>query len=372
MEELLQEGAVQVEAIAGARPDWLILTLVLGGAVCAALLVHSVLMAIFRRLVGRQDEFWRKLLDQSSSLICVGLILFSLALAVPLAPLSDTGSTILRHVLTLGFIGVLTRIAQLALQLFVSLHLRRISKESKDELMTRKHVTQTRILQRIGTTVILVIGISAMLMTFDPVRQYGISLLASAGAASLVVGLSLQPMLKNVFAGIQLAITQPIRIDDSIQVQGETGTVEEITSTYVVVRTWDGRRMILPLNYFIEQPFLNMSRKNTSVTAVAIMNVDYSTPVDALRQKARELVEASPLWDRKSFAVTVTNLKETKMEVRITAGAKNSSAASELAALLREQLVTYLVENHPRALPLAALPSQQPPLDSKTKSPASS
>jgi small-conductance mechanosensitive channel len=281
----------------------------------------------------------------------MGLILFWLAVAIPLAPLSPSGTAFFRHVLVLGFIGILTRIAQLALSLFMLLHLRRVQAESQDVLLTRKHVTQTRILQRIGTSVILILGISAMLMTFDPVRQYGISLLASAGAASIVVGLALQPMLKNFFAGIQLAVTQPIRIDDSLNVEGESGTVEEITATYVVIRTWDGRRLILPLNYFIEQPFLNLTRQETTMTSVVLLYVDYSMPVTALRQKARELVEASPHWDRGSFAAQVTNLKEATMEVRIIATAKTSGAAFDLGCHLREELVAFLVENYPDSLP---------------------
>jgi len=351
MEELLQEGVDQVEAVTEALPDWLSLIIVIGGAICIALIVHAFLMSLFRRVASRQDEFWLKLINQTASLARVGLMLFFVAIAIPLAPLSPSGTNFFRHLFLIVFIGVLTRIAQLALSLFMSLHLRRVRAESQDVLLTRKHVTQTKILQRIGTSVILIIGISAMLMTFDPVRQYGISLLASAGAASIVVGLALQPMLKNFFAGIQLAITQPIRIDDALNVQGEAGTVEEITSTYVVVRTWDGRRLILPLNYFIEQPFLNMSRQNTTVTAVALLYVDYSMPVDILRKKARELVEASPHWDGGSFATTVNNLRETTMEIRVTASTASPSAASELSNHLREELVTYLVKHYPNALP---------------------
>jgi len=351
MEELLHQRADQVEAVARVIPNWLTLTFVLVAAVCIALLIHAVLMSFARRLIGRRDEFWRKLVEQTSNLMRMGLILFCLAIAAPLAPFSATGTAVFRHVLVIGFIAVLTRIAQLAFYLFMSLHLRRVQAESQDVLLTRKHVTQTRILQRIGSSVVLILGISAMLMTFDAVRQYGISLLASAGAASIVVGLALQPMLKNFFAGIQLAVTQPIRIDDSLNVEGESGTVEEITSTYVVVRTWDGRRLILPLNYFIEQPFLNLTRQQSAMTGIALLYVDYSMPVDELRQKARELVERSPLWDKGTFALQVTNLRETTMEIRVLASAANSGAAFDLGCYIREQLVAFLVENYPNSLP---------------------
>lgn len=351
MEDIVQQGVIQVEAISDAMPKWLSLMIILAVAVLVALLVHALLMCLFRHLTSRQDEFWRKLVDRSSNLMRMGLVLLALAIALPLAPFSITGASSFRHLLLLGFIAVLTRITQLALALFMTLHLRRVQVHSTDILLTRKHLTQTRILQRIGSIMIVLIGISAMLMTFDAVRQYGISLLASAGAASIVVGLALQPMLKNIFAGIQLAVTQPIRIDDSLVVQGESGTVEEITSTYVVVRIWDGRRLIMPLNFFIEQPFQNLTRQQNPLTGVVMLYLDFSVPIDQLRQKAQELVEASPLWDRGTFALDVTDLRETTMEVRVIASAANSGAAFDLRCYLREQLVSFLVENFPNALP---------------------
>lgn len=351
MEGLIHQGSVQVGVLASTVPQWLALTIVLLIPVCIALIIHALLDRLFQRLTGNRSPFWQRLGERSSNLIRAALILFFLAVAIPLAPLSATGTSVLRHALVIGFIGVLTRIMQLALSLFMGLHLRRMQAESQDVLLTRKYVTQTKILQRIGTSVILLIGISAMLMTFDAVRQYGISLLASAGAAGIVVGLALQPMLKNFFAGIQLAITQPIRIDDSLIVEGESGTVEEITSTYVVVRIWDGRRMILPLNYFIEQPFQNVTRQETALTGVVFLYVDFSVPVPPLRAKAQELVSASPLWDGKTFGLSVTDLRESTMQLRVIAGAATSGAAFELGCHIREQMASYLVENYPQALP---------------------
>jgi small-conductance mechanosensitive channel len=143
-------------------------------------------------------------------------------------------------------------------------------------------------------------------MTFDNVRQYGVSLLASAGAASLVVGLALQPMLRNLIAGIQLAITQPIRIDDALLINGEWGNVEEITSSYVVVRLWDWRRMIVPLSYFIEQPFQNWTRESSALIGTVLLYVDFTVPVDGLRHELERIVKASPLWDKRVVNLQVT------------------------------------------------------------------
>jgi small-conductance mechanosensitive channel len=188
-------------------------------------------------------------------------------------------------------------------------------------------------------------------MTFDGVRQYGISLLASAGAAGIILGLALQPVLKNLIAGIQIAVTQPIKIGDSLIVEGDFGTVEDITATYVVVRTWDMRRLVVPLSYFIEQPFQNWTRQSTNLLGTAMLYLDYSTPIDKLRAKAKEIVENSPLWDRSSFALQVTDFRERTMEVRVLVSASNGGRLFELRCLLREQLIAFLQAEYPQSLP---------------------
>ena len=190
-----------------------------------------------------------------------------------------------------------------------------------------------------------------MLMTFDAVRQYGISLLASAGAAGLVVGLALQPLLKNLFAGIQLAITQPIRIDDVLVVEGEWGRVEEISSTFVVIRIWDMRRLIVPLSYFIEQPIENWTREGSQIIGVVPLYLDYKAPIEAIREKARELVEGSKYWDGQVFSVQVTDASASTIKVRTIASAHNSSDVWDMRCMLREELIGFLQKEHPDALP---------------------
>ncbi len=218
------------------------------------------------------------------------------------------------------------------------------------------HVTEdcravSEILQRVGEFMILVIGLSTLLMTFDGVRQYGVSLLASAGAAGLIAVLALQPVLKNIFAGIQLAVTQPIRIDDALLVEGEWGNVEEITSTYVVMRLWDWRRLILPLSYFIEKPFQNWTRESAALIGTVMIYLDHRAPIQTIRAKVQEIAEGSKLWDRQVMAVQVTDFREHVMEVRILVSARTSPRAFDLRCEVREKLIAFLQEEHPYALP---------------------
>jgi small-conductance mechanosensitive channel len=223
--------------------------------------------------------------------------------------------------------------------------------DAADNLLARKHVTQIGILRRTLVTLVVVITVAAALMTFEPVRQYGVSLFASAGVAGLVIGLAARPMLSNLIAGIQLAMTQPIRIGDAVLLENEFGTVEEITATYVVVRLWDWRRLIVPLAYFIEKPFQNWTREGGAILGSVHLHLDYSAPVDRIRARAKELVEQSKLWNGQVFNVQVTDTKPETMEVRVLVSADSSGQAGDLRAELREKLIAFLQQEHPGALP---------------------
>jgi small-conductance mechanosensitive channel len=178
-----------------------------------------------------------------------------------------------------------------------------------------------------------------------------VSLFASAGVAGIVVGLAARPLLSNLIAGLQIAVTQPIRIDDVVIVEGENGTIEEITSTYVVVKIWDLRRMIVPLSYFIEKPFENWTREGAALVGSVYLYVDYGVPVERVREKLQEIVSASKLWDGKVAKVQVTDAKESVIELRATVSARTSSAAWDLRCETREKLIGFLQAEHPEALP---------------------
>ena len=325
--------------------------IVFAAAVAIAWVAASLLFRLTRRVMRGSDAFWKSLLAETRGPVRLAILIVALTLAADIAPLAPSQVGLLRQLLLIAFIACLTLVARAALNIWVSLHLRRYRIDVEDNLLARKHVTQSRILQRVGVILIVAIGIGAALMTIEGVRQYGVSLLASAGAAGLVVGLALQPLLKNLFAGIQLAITQPIRIDDAVIVEGEWGNVEEINGTYVVIRIWDKRRMVVPLNYFIEQPFQNWTRADAALLGNVTLHLDYDTPVEALRAEARRIVEASPLWDRDVFVLQVTDFRESTVEIRILASARNAPRAFDLRCELREKLLEWLQAGDGAALP---------------------
>jgi small-conductance mechanosensitive channel len=197
----------------------------------------------------------------------------------------------------------------------------------------------------------LTVGVA--LMTFDSVRQYGVSLFASAGVAGIVAGLAARPVLSNLIAGVQIATTQPIRIDDQIIIENESGRVEEITSTYVVVRLWDLRRMIVPLTYFIEKPFQNWTHETTNLIGAVLFHVDYTAPVERIRAKVVEIVQASKLWDGNVLKLHVTDTTENSMELRVIASARTSGDAFDLRCEIREKLIDWMQRELATALPRA-------------------
>ncbi|MGN6551768.1 MAG: mechanosensitive ion channel family protein, partial [Pararhizobium sp.] len=237
MRNVLERARLQASWL----PNWAIGALVLVAALIIGVVIHRVLYAILKRLAAKRDLFWRSLVSRTERPARFAIVVATLAIGATIAPLTIHQTAIIKHILLICFILLVAWMIRTAMHIWTTVYLRRFKLDAEDNLLARKHVTQSRILTRIGDTLIVLIAVAAALMTFNTVRQYGVSLLASAGAAGIVVGLALQPVLKNLFAGIQLAVTQPIRIDDALIVEGEFGNVEEITATYVVVRIWDER-----------------------------------------------------------------------------------------------------------------------------------
>ena len=220
-----------------------------------------------------------------------------------------------------------------------------------DDRRARRILTRVGILHRVLTATIVVLAAAAILVTFPEGRTMGASILASAGIAGLVLGIAARPAVETLLAGLQVALTEPFSIDDVVVVEGEWGRIEEITSTYVVVRIWDLRRLVLPLQYFLQKPFQNWSRSGTALLAQVTLEVDYSTPVEAVRQKAGEIVGSSRLWDKASWNLQVTDTGAHTMRLRVVASAADSAAAWDLRCEIREKLISYLQETYPSALP---------------------
>jgi small-conductance mechanosensitive channel len=223
--------------------------------------------------------------------------------------------------------------------------------DTTDNLLARKTVTQVRMFKRIFDILIITITVGFALMTFDTVRNIGVSLFASAGVAGLVAGFAARAVFANVFAGLQLAITQPIKLGDTVVVENEFGSVEEFNSSYVVIKLWDLRRMVVPLSYFMEKPFQNWTRSSTQIFGSVAFHLDYSAPIERIREKATQIVERSKLWDGRFVTVQVNDTKQESFELRVVVSAADADKLSDLKAELREHVIVFLQQECPAAFP---------------------
>ncbi len=221
----------------------------------------------------------------------------------------------------------------------------------ENNLRSRKFHTQFNILESVFVVMIVIIAIGAVLMLFEEVRKFGISLFASAGVAGIIIGFAAQKFIGAVIAGLQIAITQPIRLDDVVVIEGEWGRIEEITLTYVVVKIWDLRRLVVPSTYFFEKPFQNWTRTSADILGTVFIYTDYHVSFDAMREELTRILEATPLWDKKVNVLQVTDAKQNGVEVRALMSAKDSPTAWDLRVHVREKLIEFLQKNYPESLP---------------------
>jgi small-conductance mechanosensitive channel len=351
---LTQRIQSSVDAVADAlllAPAWAASLVILVASVAVAWLLHVVIVAALRRLARESRPYLRSVVEQTKAPALFALLLVALAVALQTAPLNADAKTLIVRLLVLGTICLIGWIALTAANIGANLYLLRFRIDAEDNFMARKQVTQVRVLLRALDTVIVLITVGLALMTFDAVRQYGVSLFASAGVAGVIFGLAAQPLLSNLIAGVQLAVTQPIRLEDAVTVQNEYGWIEEINATYVVIRLWDLRRLIVPLNYFIQQPFYNWTRQATNTFSGVLIYLDYAAPVDLIRQKAMELVGRSGRANTEVANVQITNLRPDCLELRVLIRSDSPGKASDACAELREQMIGFLQREHPEALP---------------------
>lgn len=332
-------------------PSWLISVMVLAIAVALAIGVHDLAVRMVRAILSTRDAFWRSLVQRTRGPTRLALLCVFLGIGVSIAPLSAEQADLGRRILLFVFVLLIGWIGIAALDIAAAIYLRGFRVDVEDNLMARKHLTQIRILRRAAAVLVAMIALAAALMTVPGVRQYGVSLLASAGAAGIILGLALQPILVNLIAGVQIAVTQPIRLDDAVIVEGEWGNIEEITATYVVVRLWDWRRMVLPLTWFIQNPFQNWTRESSRLIGSAFLYVDYAAPVDRLRTRLGEIVRASSHWDGDVVNLQVTDITERTLQIRCLASAASAGAAFDLRCEVREKMVAFLRDELPEALP---------------------
>ncbi|MEO8484277.1 MAG: mechanosensitive ion channel domain-containing protein [Acidobacteriota bacterium] len=298
------------------------------------------------------------------------LPLLAIILGAPALGASPALQKIVSDATSLIIIGIIAFVLFQTVEAATALVLRQYRLDSKDNLHARAVHTQVTVLKKVASTAIIIFTLASMLMVFDSVRQFGASILASAGIAGIIVGLAAQKSIATLLAGFQIALTQPIRVDDVVVVENEWGRVEDITLTYVVVRIWDLRRLVLPISYFIEHPFQNWTRTSAEVLAAVTIHVDYEAPIEALRQELTRILGASAFSDGKVNVLQVTEAREHTIEVRALASAADASLAWDLRCEIREKLVAFLQQRHHSALPRLRMELERHASDARPSSSA--
>lgn len=314
------------------------------------LLIHFLLRRWHARRLARAETVQLRL-DHIRAPLHVLVPAVCLAVSVPLWRFPPRVDSMILEGLILWIIGAVAWLALRVVNVVRDLVASRLHVEEKDNLHARRVYTEIRLIERVVKVGIVVLGLAAMLLTFPQARQVGVSLLASAGVAGIILGFAAQRTLGNLLAGIQIAIAQPIRIEDVVIVEGEWGWIEEITLTYVVIRIWDLRRLVVPISYFIEKPFQNWTRTSAALLGTVFIYADYTIPVDRVRQELDRLLHRSANWDGKVSGLQVTNATERIVEMRALMSAVDSPTAWNLRCEVREGLLKFLQEQFPQCLP---------------------
>ncbi|WP_430644723.1 mechanosensitive ion channel family protein [Bradyrhizobium vignae] len=339
-----------IDGMFGWIPSWFIGLSLVAGAIIVALFAHRVAAWLLNRTFGTRLPLLRVFIQRTAGPAQMALCLAAVALVLPLAPLDDMIRTPLTRLFVVFFIALTGWISIRIVDMSAARYLQNF-RDVTENFIARKHVTQVRVFKRVTDTIIVIITASTALMTFDSVRQYGVSLFASAGAAGIIVGLAARPLLSNLIAGLQIAITQPIRIEDAVIIENEWGWVEDIASTYVVIRLWDWRRMVVPLSYFIEKPFQNWTRDTASLIGVIALHVDYRADVPRIRRWLEGAVKESKLWDGAVVNLQVIDADPRAIELRALVSARNAPQSWDLRCEIREKLVAFIRDEMPEALP---------------------
>jgi small-conductance mechanosensitive channel len=324
--------------------------LVIAVSITIGLVIKVIIHRVFSLYKKHSDYYFFKSVTkylQAPANILIPML--TLNAAMPLLDLDDRSvfSRALELALIVAFAFLLIRI----IALLEDLVYYRNDITAPDNLKARKIRTQIKFVSRMGIVIVFVLALAAILLSFESLRKVGTGLLAGVGVGSIIIGFAAQSTLSNLLAGFQIAFTQPIRIDDVVVVENEWGRIEDITLTYVVVKIWDERRLVLPINYFITKPFQNWTRVNSDLMGTVFLQMDYSLPMDKVREEFESLLRQSPLWDKKVSVIQVTDCKERTIEIRALMSAQNSSAAFDLRCYIREKLIAFIQKNYPMSLP---------------------
>ncbi|MCK1743844.1 mechanosensitive ion channel [Bradyrhizobium sp. 139] len=346
----LQSVMADIDKMFGWIPSWFVGLGLIAVAILLALLLYRVAVWLLKRAFGTRLPLLAVFINRTAGPAQLALCLASVALVLPLAPLDETIRTPLLRLFVVAFIALIGWISIRVVDMSAARYLQNF-RDVAENFVARKHVTQVRAFKRVTDTIIVIIAVSTALMTFDSVRQYGVSLFASAGVAGIIVGLAARPLLSNLIAGLQIAITQPIRIEDAVIIENEWGWVEDIASTYVVIRLWDWRRMVVPLSYFIEKPFQNWTRDTASLIGTIALHVDYRADVPRIRRWLEEAIKESRLWDGAVVNLQVIDADSRTIELRALVSARNAPQSWDLRCEMREKLIAFIRNEMPEALP---------------------
>jgi len=327
------------------------------GLVASAALLGAIAAALLLRVLTRWSRRTDTKLDDAVAKWVPGPLRWLMPLlgaraVLPVTHLPPGTAGFLTHATLIGVIGCAGWLAMRFVLVVQDVVVARYDLNSADNLEAREVVTQMRGFRNLAHFTLLVLTLAFALLTFDAVRQFGVTLLASAGIAGVVVGFAAQKSIATVIAGIQIALTQPIRVDDVVIVEGEWGRIEEIRLTYVVVRIWDLRRLVVPVTQFIDKPFQNWTRTSAEILGTVFVYADYTIPVDEVRAELERILDDSrDLWDGKVSGLQVTDTTDRHVELRALMSAADSSKAWDLRCRVRERLVTWIQKNHPASLP---------------------
>ncbi|MGI4847886.1 MAG: mechanosensitive ion channel family protein [Janthinobacterium lividum] len=315
-----------------------------------ALILHRLTLPILRRL-SKPFAYSRRLIEYGHRAGRAVVFFLLVQFLLRATPDEVHHLLVLRDMSAIGMIGALTWLLVRAIKAIADSIVETNPLDTRDNLHARRIHTQTKVLSRTVMGVVILLGTGTALMTLPLLRQIGASVLASAGVAGLVVGFAAKPVLGNLLAGLQLALAQPIRLADVVIVEGEWGEIEEITGTYVVIRIWDQRRLIVPLQWFIEHPFQNWTRQTSELLGSVMIWADYRLPLEPLRAEARRLCEAAPEWDGRVAIVQVVETSEQAMQLRVLVSSRDAPGGWDLRCKVREGLLVFIQRDYPDCLP---------------------
>jgi small-conductance mechanosensitive channel len=322
------------------------------GAGIIGLIVHFIAFRILGRVYKKTATvFDDSIMSHARKPSGYLMVLLAINIAMPMVQLPESVLYVFNAIFRSLFIISVSWLIIALTAVGEDVILSRYNVNVKDNLQARRIYTQTKTLRKILAVVIIIVAVALVLMGFDSFRQLGTGILASAGLASLIIGLAAQKIFGNFLAGIQIAFTQPIRLDDVVIVENEWGWIEEITLTYVVVRIWDLRRLVLPISYFIEKPFQNWTKVSADLLGTVFIYTDYTIPIEAVREELQRILKGSNKWDGKVCGLQVTNTTEHTMELRALMSAADASIAWDLRCEVREKLVEFVQKSYPEALP---------------------